>query len=182
MMEKKFLEDCIYKVMRMKEKVVIILGSSNDEEFAKPIWTILGKYKIPYERRVISAHKRPEDLLKILKEYENSEDKIVYITFKDHIMKFVLEQDCVPLNPFVFGYFLLDTVPRDLIREANNNLIKRADEVWVFGKISDGVLAEIKLARQMKKPIRFFKVIESKEIKEISKEEIEFENNVKELL
>jgi len=34
----------------------------------------------------------------------------------------------------------------------------------------------------MKKPIKFFKVIESKEIKEISKEEIEFEDNVKELL
>ena len=99
--------------------------------------------------------------------------------FKDHIMKFVLEQDCVPLNPFSFGYFLLDTVSRDLIREANNNLIKRADEVWVFGKVSDGVLAEIKLAKQMKKPIKFFKVIGSKEIKEISEKEIEFEDDVK---
>jgi hypothetical protein len=93
-------------------------------------------------------------------------------------MKFVLEQDCVPLNPFSFGYFLLDTVPRDLIREANNNLIKRADGVWVFGKVSDGVLAEIKLAKQMKKPIKFFKVIKSKEIKEISEKEIEFEDDV----
>jgi hypothetical protein len=58
-------------------------------------------------------------------------------------------------------------------------LIKRADEVWVFGKVSDGVLAEIKLAKQMKKPIKFFKVIESKEIKEISEKEIEFEDDVK---
>jgi 5-(carboxyamino)imidazole ribonucleotide mutase len=80
MYEKGIFRNYICKVMRMKEKVVIILGSGNDEEFAKPIWVILDKYKIPYERRVISAHKRPEDLLKILKEYEKSENKIVYIT------------------------------------------------------------------------------------------------------
>ena len=64
--------------------------------------------------------------------------------FRKHISKFVLEQDCVPLNPFMnFDYFLDDIVDRDLIREANNVLAKRADELWVFCPISDGVLAEI---------------------------------------
>jgi len=51
----------------------------------------------------------------------------------------------------------------------------RADELWVFGPVSDGVLAEIKLAKRLGKPIKYFKIINSKEIKEISKEEVEFE-------
>lgn len=46
------------------------------------------------------------------------------------ISKFVLEEGGVPLNPFmVFDYFMLDTVPRDTVREANNNLVKRCDEI-----------------------------------------------------
>ena len=104
-----------------------------------------------------------------------------YFYFRQHISKFVLEQDCVPLNPFMmFEYFMLDTVDRDLIRNANNNLVKKSDELWVFGPISDGVLAEIKLAKSLNKPIRYFKIIRGKEIKEISKEEVEFEEGLNE--
>lgn len=99
--------------------------------------------------------------------------------FKDHISKFVLEKDYIPLNPFNIPYFMLDTVERNMCREANNNLAKRADEIWVFGEISDGVLAEIKIAKEMQKPIKFFKVFESEKIIEIPKEEVEFEENVK---
>ena len=43
--------------------------------------------------------------------------------FKDHISKFVLERGCVSLNPFAIPYFMLDTIPRDVVREANNNLV-----------------------------------------------------------
>ena len=106
--------------------------------------------------------------------------KLAY--FRDHVMKFVFQNNCVPLNPFVVGYFLLDTVPRETIYEANFTLVARADEIWVFGKISDGVLAEIKLGKKMSKPIKYFKVIDSKEIKEISKDEVEFEDDVTESL
>ena len=99
--------------------------------------------------------------------------------FRMHISKFVLGKDCVPLNPFmIFEYFMLDTVNRDKIREANNSLVERADELWVFGKVSNGVLAEIKLAREKNKPIKYFTVVDSKEIKEISKEEVEFEEGL----
>jgi hypothetical protein len=102
-----------------------------------------------------------------------------YFYFRQHISKFILEQNCVPLNPFmIFEYFMMDTVDRDLIRNANNNLVKKADELWVFGPISDGMLAEIKLAKQLKKPIRYFKIIDSKEIKETSKDEVEFEDDL----
>jgi hypothetical protein len=98
-----------------------------------------------------------------------------------HISKYVFEQHGVPLNPFMISeYFLLDTVDRDLVREGNNNLVKRADEIWVFGPISNGVLAEIKIAKELSKPIRYFKIEKSKEIIPVPFEEVEFEEEVKE--
>jgi hypothetical protein len=101
--------------------------------------------------------------------------------YKKHISKFVVEQHKVPLNPFmIFDYFLTDTVHRDLIREANNNLVKRSDELWVFGAVSDGVLAEIKIFKAKNKPVKFFKIVKSKEIIEVSKDEVEMEEEVKE--
>jgi 5-(carboxyamino)imidazole ribonucleotide mutase len=64
----------------MAGRVVIILGSGSDEDFAKQIWSTLEKYNVAYDKRVISAHKRPGALLDLLKENEKSSDDIVYIT------------------------------------------------------------------------------------------------------
>jgi len=82
-----------------------------------------------------------------------------------------------PLNPFmIFDYFLLDTLPRDKVRLANNNLIMRADEVWVIGDISDGVAAEIKLAKRENKKIRYFSTDDlPKRLKKVKKEDLEVE-------
>ncbi|HNW05530.1 MAG TPA: hypothetical protein PKI29_00800 [archaeon] len=97
--------------------------------------------------------------------------------FRQHISKFVLEKGFVPLNPFmIFDYFLSDTVDRDLVRNANNSMVKKADELWVFGQVSDGVFAEIKLAKQYGKPIRYFDIIKSKDIIEIAKDKVIFED------
>lgn len=93
-----------------------------------------------------------------------------------HISKYVLENGGVPLNPFmIHEYFLLDTIDRNIIKTSNDTLVERADELWVFGKISNGVMAEIKLAKNAEKKIRYFKVTDSKDIKEISEEELEIE-------
>lgn len=114
--------------------------------------------------------------------------KLIYIAyskhfafFRSHISKYVLENGAVPLNPFLlFGYFLIDTVDRAVIREANNNLVKRADEIWVFGPISDGVLAEIKIAQKQKKPIKYFQIKNSRDILPITrKQDLEMEREVK---
>ena len=118
----------------------------------------------------------------------NKDKKIVFTAiskrsfyFKMQISKFVLEQGCVPINPFMnFDYFLGDTVDKDLVREANNVLAKRTDELWVFGPISDGVLAEIKLCQKAGKPIRYFKLVGNGDIQEAQKEEAELEDEVKE--
>lgn len=100
--------------------------------------------------------------------------------FRLHIQKFVLEQQAVPLNPFTsFDYFLLDTVERDLVREANNSLVARSDEIWVFGPISNGVLAEVQQAKNLSKPVRYFAIQNSKTIVETTKSEAELEEEVK---
>ncbi|MCK5625477.1 AIR carboxylase family protein [Candidatus Bathyarchaeota archaeon] len=62
------------------EKIIIIMGSKKDEEFSNLICTCLNKLSVTYERRVASAHKTPQKLLKIIEEYEEMENRIVYIT------------------------------------------------------------------------------------------------------
>lgn len=113
---------------------------------------------------------------------------LVYTAMSKHlfyyrmfISKYVIEQRKVPLNPFmIFEYFLLDTVDRDLVREGNNNLVMRCDELWVFGPISNGVLAEIKLAKEMNKPIKYFKIEKPHRIVAAQKEDMPMEDDVKE--
>jgi len=118
----------------------------------------------------------------------NNDWPLVYTAMSKHlfyyrmfISKFVLENKAVPLNPFmVFEYFLLDTVERDLVRTANNNLVKKAAAIWVFGPVSNGVLAEIKMAHEMNKPVRYFRIDKSQGILEIVKDEVEMEEEVSE--
>lgn len=106
-----------------------------------------------------------------------------YFYYRMHISKFVLEQGMVPLNPFmIFDYFLLDSVNRDLIREGNNNLVKRVDQVWVFGPISNGVLAEIKIAKNNNKQLSYFKIQRPHSIISISESEVELEVELKDEL
>ncbi|MBW2963345.1 hypothetical protein KY306_01050 [Candidatus Woesearchaeota archaeon] len=102
-----------------------------------------------------------------------------YFYFKMFISKFVLDRGYCPANPFmIFDYWLLDAVDRKEIIESNNNMVNRAEELWVFGPVSDGVLAEINIAKEKNKPVKYFK-FDSSTIKEIGKEEIEFEDEVK---
>jgi hypothetical protein len=76
-----------------------------------------------------------------------------------HISQFCLDAKVVPLNPFMlFRYFLGDSVTRESVYLANNNIVRICDEVWAFGEISDGVLAEIKLKSDQGKPVQYFKI------------------------
>jgi hypothetical protein len=97
---------------------------------------------------------------------------------RDAVCEFVFNRHCVPLNPFrVFEYFLGDRVDRDAVRQANNNLLRIADEIWVFGHlIADGVLFEIRYAQQLNKPLRFFTIANrAAKIREISVHQLKFE-------
>lgn len=62
----------------MNNKVVILMGSGKDLEFCRKIAQHLIALGLDYDFRVASAHKTPEKVLEILKEYEA--EKIVYIT------------------------------------------------------------------------------------------------------
>lgn len=93
------------------------------------------------------------------------------------VCQYALNQGVVPLNPFnLWGYFLDDMVERDLVRRANHNIVRIADEIWVFGPIADGVLAEINYAIELKKPIKYFAVgSKIADLKPIRIEELQFE-------
>ncbi|MCK4904477.1 MAG: AIR carboxylase family protein [Candidatus Marinimicrobia bacterium] len=60
-------------------KVVIIMGSESDRDFAQKIIKELEKYSISYDINVASAHKQPLEVLNILKSY-TAEKGVVYIT------------------------------------------------------------------------------------------------------
>ena len=62
----------------MEGKVIILMGSKTDYELSRKIADYLEKFGVGYEFRVASAHKTPEKVLEILKEYEA--DRVVYIT------------------------------------------------------------------------------------------------------
>lgn len=100
---------------------------------------------------------------------------------RDVICEFVLLQQAVPLNPFrMFDYFLGDRVDRNFIRRANNNCVRIADEIWVFGDISDGVFHEIHYALNIGKPVRYFTLsTRSDEIRAMSPEEAALEEEVR---
>jgi 5-(carboxyamino)imidazole ribonucleotide mutase len=57
-----------------------LMGSKSDVDFCEKIRTALSGFSISSEMRVASAHRSPEYLLKLLREYEASGDEIVAIT------------------------------------------------------------------------------------------------------
>ncbi|MBI5414261.1 AIR carboxylase family protein [Candidatus Peregrinibacteria bacterium] len=60
------------------KKVILILGSESDKEFAAKIEAKLTENHVEFETHVASAHKSPKKVLEILEKYES--EKIVYIT------------------------------------------------------------------------------------------------------
>ena len=62
----------------MPGKAVIVMGSERDLDFSREIAKYLKILGVQYEFRVASAHKTPEKVLEVIKEFE--QDKTVYIT------------------------------------------------------------------------------------------------------
>jgi 5-(carboxyamino)imidazole ribonucleotide mutase len=65
-------------VSGLNAKAVILMGSEKDLEFCREIAKHLKRLSVNYVFRVASAHKTPENVLAILKEFEN--ENIVYVT------------------------------------------------------------------------------------------------------
>jgi 5-(carboxyamino)imidazole ribonucleotide mutase len=62
----------------MINKVIVLMGSEKDFEFCREIARYLKVLGLDCKFRVASAHKTPEKVLQILKNYEK--EKVVYIT------------------------------------------------------------------------------------------------------
>ena len=62
----------------MTQKAIILMGSERDLEFSREIAKYLRVLGVDYEFRVASAHKTPEKVLEILREFES--ERIVFIT------------------------------------------------------------------------------------------------------
>ncbi len=62
----------------MKGKAIIIMGSERDIDFCREIAKALKALSVDYEFRVASAHKTPQKVLEILKEFEAQ--KVVFVT------------------------------------------------------------------------------------------------------
>ena len=62
----------------MKGKAIIVMGSERDLELCRDIGKTLKTLTVEYEFRVASAHKTPQKVLEILKEFEAQ--KVVFIT------------------------------------------------------------------------------------------------------
>ena len=80
-----------------------------------------------------------------------------YFYCREAICEFAFSRRAIPLNPFMaFGYFLADRTERDDVREANDAILSKCDELWVFGReLANGVLHEIAIAADAEMPIRF---------------------------
>lgn len=103
-----------------------------------------------------------------------------FMAYRDAVCEYVFLQGGVPINPFrAYDYFLGNRVDHDLVRAANNNLIRISDELWVFGPVADGVLAEVFYAPTLGKPVRFFAIASrAQDMRPLELGELEFERDV----
>jgi 5-(carboxyamino)imidazole ribonucleotide mutase len=65
-------------VFKLDAKAVLIMGSEKDLEFCREVAKYLKHLNVAYVFRVASAHKTPEKVLVVLKEFEK--EAVVYIT------------------------------------------------------------------------------------------------------
>lgn len=61
-------------------KVVFLLGSESDKEFASKIEKELDGWKVEHVLHVASAHKVPEKVFELVQSYNQSAESVVYIT------------------------------------------------------------------------------------------------------
>lgn len=113
--------------------------------------------------------------------------KMVYVTHskswfyaRTAVMQFAVEQGAAAVDPFMnYGYYLDGAVEKDEIIECCHQFIRTADELWVFGPISEAILTDIAVAVMEGKSVHFFSISEQvSEIHELKMEDIIFEREV----
>lgn len=72
--------------------------------------------------------------------------------------RFAVDQSAIPLAPhLLLPQFMSEQTERELAMFMDMVLLGRCDEIWVFGSnISNGMAAEIEIAKQKNMKIRYF--------------------------
>lgn len=113
--------------------------------------------------------------------------KMVYVTHsknwfyvREAVMQFAVEQGVAAVNPYMnYGFYLNGAVGKDEIVECCHQFIRTADELWVFGPISEAILTDIAVAVMEGKAVHFFSISEhASKIHELPLEDIIFEREV----
>jgi hypothetical protein len=95
------------------------------------------------------------------------------------VSRFVLSRGFCPANPYMsFDADFFGLVEKERIISANNSLLGKADELWVFGPVSDGVLAEVLRFLPCRRPVRFLEIRPDGRFQEARLTEVEFETDV----
>ncbi len=89
------------------------------------------------------------------------------------VTRFVISQSAIPLYPGITrDWYNIETKKAEL-KDSIEDFIKRADEFWVFGMLSEELQANVKLAKRLGKPVRYFEL--EPKLREIDENEIRFE-------
>lgn len=87
---------------RQEERVVIIMGSSGDQEYAEKIKKTLEEFGVEAVLRVGSAHKTPQHVLDLIKKYDSQKDKkVVYVAVAGRSNALGGFIDCQTQNPVI---------------------------------------------------------------------------------
>lgn len=72
--------------------------------------------------------------------------------------RYAISRDAIPVTPhLMYPQFVSEDTERDLGLFMGMVLLGKCDEVWVFGdRISDGMRAEINVAKKWKRKVRYF--------------------------
>ena len=71
--------------------------------------------------------------------------------------RFVVRQKRVPLAPhLLFPQFVAEATERETAMTMDYILLQRCDEVWAFGDVTEGMAAEIEVAEDEGKRVRYF--------------------------
>ena len=80
--------------------------------------------------------------------------------------RFVVSKKRVPIAPhLLFPQFVTEATERGLAMKMDCLLLRRCDEAWVFGEITDGMAIEIEMAADEGKRVRYF----TRDLKEVTR-------------
>ena len=89
--------------------------------------------------------------------YRGDVKKNVYNAIK--YSRFAIQNLCMPVTPhLMYPHMLNDNIEeeRKLGLLYGQILLEKCDEIWVFGKVSEGMAVEMLVAQKAGIPIRFF--------------------------